>query len=79
MSCLDKDPASRPQSADQLIERLGACSESGTWTRQQAQRWWDAISPLSERHANVVQMMLGYELLEFRTRVDDEPADHGEP
>ncbi len=61
MACLAKKPASRPQSAGAMSEMLTQCKDAGTWTRQQAQKWWaenrstlpveeheDTHSPLSD-------------------------------
>ena len=38
MSCLDKDPAARPQDADQLASLLAAGGEG--WTATEARAWW---------------------------------------
>jgi eukaryotic-like serine/threonine-protein kinase len=42
MACLKKDPAERPQSAAELLDRLRACSVAGAWTEQAARAWWAA-------------------------------------
>lgn len=42
MSCLAKDPRQRPQSADELSERLLACSAAGAWSPARARAWWEA-------------------------------------
>jgi eukaryotic-like serine/threonine-protein kinase len=42
MSCLAKDPKHRPQSADDLSERLLACHDARTWSRAHARAWWDS-------------------------------------
>ena len=41
LSCLEKDPAERPQSAAELWQRLQACQSMGEWTESHARRWWD--------------------------------------
>ncbi|MGB5525878.1 MAG: hypothetical protein WBN79_03380 [Gemmatimonadota bacterium] len=39
LACLAKDPAERPQTAEDLDARLAACSVTA-WTREQAEEWW---------------------------------------
>ena len=41
LDCLAKDPARRPASARELLERLEQCPTRGEWTRARAQAWWD--------------------------------------
>jgi serine/threonine-protein kinase len=41
LSCLEKDPAQRPQSAAELCQRLQACQSMGEWTETEARRWWN--------------------------------------
>ena len=40
LSCLEKDPARRPQSAGELEEALLACPSAGEWGEREARRWW---------------------------------------
>jgi serine/threonine-protein kinase len=40
LACLEKNPERRPQSAEELAERLLACELAGAWTRDRAERWW---------------------------------------
>jgi serine/threonine-protein kinase len=40
LSCLEKDPAERPQSAAELSQRLQTCQSMGEWTEAHARRWW---------------------------------------
>jgi serine/threonine-protein kinase len=42
MSCLAKDPAERPESAEWLAERLAGCESAGDWTPARAHAWWEA-------------------------------------
>ncbi len=52
LACLEKSPAHRPQSADELIARLDAAEVAGQWTRAMAEDWWtrhqDSISGLTD-------------------------------
>lgn len=45
LSCLEKDPDRRPQSADALSEVLAACETRQLWTPERAQHWWDMHRP----------------------------------
>jgi serine/threonine-protein kinase len=45
LSCLEKDPDERPQSADDLSRRLGALEFDSPWTESDARRWWDRTYP----------------------------------
>jgi eukaryotic-like serine/threonine-protein kinase len=47
LACLAKDPASRPQTADDVAERLGAIGGVAPWTRAQAHAWWKLHAPAS--------------------------------
>ena len=40
MSCLAKNPASRPASARQLDDALARCRSAKDWTREMADEWW---------------------------------------
>jgi serine/threonine-protein kinase len=45
LRCLAKDPAERPQSAQELERALAAVPLAEPWTDDQAQRWWDKHLP----------------------------------
>lgn len=45
MSCLEKDPDKRPQSATELSLRLAACPVDRLWTNERARAWWNAHHP----------------------------------
>jgi hypothetical protein len=56
MRCLEKDPARRPSSADEIVAELDGVELDGAWDQQRAREWWEshlpapaAIPPLSER------------------------------
>ncbi|MGD8727361.1 MAG: serine/threonine-protein kinase, partial [Gemmatimonadales bacterium] len=40
LACLEKDPADRPQDADELARRLAECNVGGVWDRATARAWW---------------------------------------
>ena len=41
LSCLAKDPADRPASAEWLADRLALCQIPGQWTPKRAREWWE--------------------------------------
>jgi serine/threonine-protein kinase len=41
LSCLAKDPADRPPTAEWLAARLAECDTAGDWTPARAQAWWE--------------------------------------
>ena len=45
MRCLEKDPADRPQTADELAAALAACERARAWTRARAEEWWELHGP----------------------------------
>ena len=42
MSCLEKDPADRPQDAGKLEAALASCIDANSWSQADARSWWDA-------------------------------------
>jgi serine/threonine-protein kinase len=44
LRCLEKDPAARFADAADLDGALAACGCSGSWTRDDAARWWGALA-----------------------------------
>jgi hypothetical protein len=51
LACLAKDPAARPQTAQELSDRLRGCRDAGCWGEGEAERWWTqlpAAHPKSE-------------------------------
>jgi plasmid stabilization system protein ParE len=49
MSCLEKDPAHRPQSARELALRLVEIDSGSTWTQDRAQKWWATHQPRTDK------------------------------
>ncbi|MEE8116365.1 MAG: serine/threonine-protein kinase [Gemmatimonadales bacterium] len=47
LRCLAKDPADRPQTADQLARELAACCSASEWTAERAHEWWERHHPES--------------------------------
>ena len=41
LSCLAKDPATRPQTARELSARLAAMADADTWSEESARLWWE--------------------------------------
>jgi serine/threonine-protein kinase len=45
LSCLAKSPADRPADAEMLSRMLSDCTDVGSWTQEDAERWWDILPP----------------------------------
>jgi serine/threonine-protein kinase len=45
LSCLEKKPEKRPQTALELGERLAACEIRQPWTQEDARHWWALNKP----------------------------------
>jgi len=45
LSCLEKDPASRPLNIDRLMEVLTSCATGAPWTEARAREWWGLHLP----------------------------------
>ena len=45
LACLEKDPAKRPQSAQELARMLAACPQPQPWDSARAERWWNTYIP----------------------------------
>ncbi|MEO8188855.1 MAG: serine/threonine-protein kinase [Acidobacteriota bacterium] len=53
LDCLEKDPNTRPESAEALIERLDACDDVPPWSVEEARRWWRDRRTAREAHSSV--------------------------
>jgi eukaryotic-like serine/threonine-protein kinase len=56
MRCLEKDPARRPSSADEILAELDRVEVDGAWDQPRAREWWEshvvapaAVPALTER------------------------------
>jgi len=58
LSCLEKDAAKRPQSAQELSRQLAACrcDVRETWNQERAERWWRTHMPATEARPRAEQM-----------------------
>jgi serine/threonine protein kinase len=49
MSCLEKNPQRRPQTAQELLERLSELAFERPWTPERALLWWKTYRPVGVR------------------------------
>jgi eukaryotic-like serine/threonine-protein kinase len=45
LQCLEKEPARRPQTPDELVRALDACTFETPWTAERAETWWHQHKP----------------------------------
>jgi serine/threonine protein kinase len=45
LSCLEKDPALRPQNAAELLRALDRCVSRSPWDQEAARSWWEQHVP----------------------------------
>lgn len=53
LQCLAKEPDKRPQSAQELIQRLGECQTDHAWNKQEAAQWWTRREAFLQEHRTV--------------------------
>jgi eukaryotic-like serine/threonine-protein kinase len=41
LSCFDKDPSARPQTARDLSRRLAEITDADSWTEESGRLWWE--------------------------------------
>jgi serine/threonine-protein kinase len=61
MTCLEKNPDRRPQTARELSERLGAIAFDPPWTEERAALWWKRNQPLRPEDPSASEAMPGPE------------------
>jgi hypothetical protein len=59
LRCLEKDPARRPSSADEILAELDGVELDRLWDQQQAREWWEihSVSPAIPSVASERQML----------------------
>ncbi|MBI4603481.1 MAG: serine/threonine protein kinase [Planctomycetes bacterium] len=55
LSCLEKEPARRPRSAQDLIHALEACEDASAWSEDLAQAWWKDFERLRRNESSVAE------------------------
>jgi serine/threonine-protein kinase len=55
LQCLEKDPARRPATADELSAQLAQVPLAQPWTPERARQWWDAHRPAERRTSGPVR------------------------
>ncbi len=71
LSCLEKDPANRPQTAHELADRLRAIRTAERWTEERARHWWLANG--SAPRAAVADHSTAASDLRARDRIEARP------
>ena len=47
LACLAKDPADRPRTANEIVQRMAMLEAGPKWTTAQAREWWQAQPPMA--------------------------------
>jgi hypothetical protein len=66
MQCLEKDPARRPASADEVRDRLDALPLASVWSAERAEQWWAMHQPRPRDVRPVADVLLSQEVHELR-------------
>jgi hypothetical protein len=74
LRCLAKSPADRPDNAAELLRLLDACPISGTWTPEDAARWW---ADRDQQHFAATQVSQDPELRHAGMACEEPPSYEG--
>ena len=66
MQGLEKDPARRPRSAQEVIDRLSAVPLASPWTAERAEQWWAMYRPRAHDARPAADVLLSHEGHELR-------------
>ena len=66
LACLQKDPATRPQTATEFRKRTVACKDSGKWTEERADAWWaqhgESLRPVADQESRSATQTIAVDL-----------------
>jgi serine/threonine-protein kinase len=74
LDCLEKDPARRPSTAQELAARLAACRIPDRWTADRAERWWSTHVPTLAAARPAADLLLAHEGGTLRPRPQARPS-----
>lgn len=75
MECLEKEPGSRPSSAEIMRERLGIVPVTEPWTAERAGHWWETHRPSAMDARPAADILLSHE--ERQLRIGPRPRPRG--
>ncbi len=68
LRCLEKDPAARPASAGEVRDALLACRDAGTWSQEDAGKWWRTYASIEEPDEDVAAVSRAEMLIALDSR-----------